>query len=373
MKYRTLGRTETNLSVLGFGAMRLPHTGKPEDIDEPAAIDLLRYAMDHGVNYIDSAYVYQNGASETVVGKALLDGYRSKASVATKCPVWMVKQPGDFDRFLNEQLARLQTDHIEFYLLHCLEKKTWAAMKEMDVFAWAERAQADGRIGQFGFSFHDRLDVFQEIVDAYDWAFCQIQYNLVSEDVQAGSAGLKYAAEKGLGVVVMEPLFGGTLAAPPPVVNEIWQVSGFTPADVALRWLWNQPEVSLVLSGMSTLDQVRENIASAQRADAGSLSSDEREVVRRVQEQYQTLSPIPCTKCGYCMPCPHGVQIPVNFQLMNDATVFQGSSSLCRNLYHALPESERAAACEACGHCEELCPQDIDIAQLMQKVSKQFE
>ena len=374
MKHRTLGSTGKELSALGFGAMRLPSGPEPDTIDEPVAIEMMRYAIDRGVNYVDSAYVYQNGASERVVGKALLDGYRDRVSVATKVPVWDVAKTDDFDRFLEEQLLRLQTDHIEFYLLHCLTKSSWPKMKQLDVFAWAERTRAAGRIGHFGFSFHDSLDVFKGIVDDYDWDFCQIQYNLVNEDVQAGREGLKYAAERGLGVVIMEPLFGGSLALPPPEIQEIWQASGFRPADVALRWLWDQPEVSIVLSGMNTMEQVRENLESAERAGVGSLTAAEREVVRRVQEKYQELSPVPCTKCGYCMPCPHGVDIPRNIELLNEATVYKGNSAiLCRNIYNSMPEQERAKACQACGECEERCPQGIEVSQVMKKVVEQFD
>jgi uncharacterized protein len=374
MEYRTLGKTGTRVSILGFGAMRLPTTGKEADVDEATAIEMMRHAIDQGVNYVDTAYVYHEGNSEVVVGKALRDGYRSKVSLATKSPVWMVKQPDDFDRFLNEQLKRLQTDHIDFYLLHCLQQASWQSMQQLGAIRWAEQAQRDGRIGRFGFSFHDSFAVFQEIVDAYDWSMCQIQYNLVNENVQAGTAGLKYAAQKGVGVVVMEPLFGGTLANPPHRVREIWDAAGYRPADIALRWLWDKPEVSVVLSGMSTLRHVQENLASAQDAGVGSLEPTARDVVCQVQRKYEELSPVPCTKCGYCSPCPHGVNIPVNFELYNEATVFQGSSVvLCRNLYHSLPPSERAAACQACGNCEELCPQGIDVGRLMADVVKQFE
>ena len=374
MEYRTLGKTGTRVSALGFGAMRLPVTGKPDEVDETATTEMLRYAIDQGVNYVDTAYVYHDGNSEVALGKALQDGYRSKVYVATKSPVWMVKQTEDFDRFLNEQLARLQTEHIDFYLLHCLQQGSWQSMQKLGAVGWAERAQRDGRIGQFGFSFHDSFPVFQEIVDAYDWGFCQIQYNLVNENVQAGTAGLKYAAEKGLGVVIMEPLFGGTLANPPEAVRAIWDEAGYRPADVALRWVWDKPEVSLVLSGMSARVQVEENIETARHAGVGLLTEQERAVIRRVQEKYAQLSPIPCTKCGYCLPCPHGVDIPLNFELYNEATVFQGSSVvLCRNLYHGLPESQRAAACEACHTCEDLCPQSIEISRLMAEVRKQFE
>lgn len=373
MQYRKFGKDGKNVSALGFGAMRLPTKGKESEVDEPATIEMIRYAIDHGVNYVDTAYVYHGGNSEVVVGKALEDGYREKVFLATKLPVFLVEKADDFDRFLDEQVHRLQTAHIDFYLLHCLQAPYWPKMQELGVCDWAERAQADGRIGQFGFSFHDSFDVFRQIIDAYDWSFCQIQYNLVNEEVQAGTAGLKYAAGKGLPVVVMEPLFGGTLANPPQPVWEIWQESEYRPADVALRWLWDKPEVSLVLSGMTTLEQVKQNIESACRSGVDLLDDEERELVRRVRDKYRELSPIPCTKCGYCLPCPNGVNIPLNFELYNSATLFQGSSKvLCRNLYHGLPASERAQACEECGTCEERCPQHLEIGKLLKSVAEEF-
>jgi hypothetical protein len=371
MKYRTLGKTGEKVSALGFGAMRLPTKGKEPDVDEAAAVTLIRYAIDHGVNYLDTAYVYHGGNGETVVGKALADGYREKILLATKLPIWSVAKQSDCDRFFDQQLSRLATDHFDFYLLHCLQKHSWTKMRDLGVLQWAEKVRAEGRIRHFGFSFHDNYETFVEILDAYDWPFCQIQYNLVNEEVQAGTRGLQYAAAKGVAVIVMEPLFGGTLADPPQPIRPMWD--GRRPADVALRWLWNKPEVSLVLSGMGTLDQVEQNIESACRSDVGCLEEAEAEIVARVQAEYKKLSPIPCTKCGYCAPCPNGVNIPVNFELFNNAAVFQGSSQvLCRNLYLSLPESERASACADCGICEERCPQQIKIRTLMPKVQKQF-
>ena len=375
MQYRKLGKTGKKVSALGFGAMRLPTRGSNAEIDEPAAVEMLRYAIAAGVNYVDTAYPYHGGNSERVLGKALRDGYREKVRLATKSPIWKVEKRGDFDRFLDEQLARLETERIDFYLLHSLQKKLWPKMRDLRVFDWAEKARADGRIGEFGFSFHDSFEVFTEIVDAYDWSICQIQYNFVNEDVQAGTRGLKYAAEKGLGVIVMEPLFGGSLANPPQPVWEIWNSTErkHRPADVALRWLWDKPEVSLVLSGMSSMEQVRQNIESAGRAGVGWLDEEELALARRVQQKYAELSPIPCTKCGYCMPCPNGVNIPGNFELFNNATVFKGSSvALCRNLYNSFPESERARACEGCELCEEKCPQQIEIAKMLGRVAEEF-
>ena len=375
MIYRTLGKTGTKVSALGFGAMRLPIKATEAEVDEPATTEMLRWAIDQGVNYVDTAYVYHGGNSEVAVGKALADGYRQRVNLATKLPVWSVERRDDCDRLLDEQLVRLQTDHIDFYLLHCLQKKSWRKMRDLGVLQWAEDARADGRIRHIGFSFHDDFDTFTEIVDGYDWSFCQIQYNLVNEDVQAGTKGLRYAAGKGLGVVVMEPLFGGTLANPPPPVREIWDAgpAGSSPADVALRWLWNKPEVSLVLSGMSKLEQVEQNVASACRSGIGCLTEAEAALAASVQEKYRELSPIPCTKCGYCMPCPNGVHIPLDFEFFNNATVFQGSSvTLCRTLYNTLPETQRATACVQCGACEERCPQQIPIREKLREVQEQF-
>jgi uncharacterized protein len=376
MEYRILGKTQASVSVLGFGAMRLPLRGDESQVDEGAAVEMIRWAIDHGVNYVDTAYVYHGGNGEAVVGRALRDGYRDRVHLATKLPIWSVQRLDDCDRIFDEQLARLQTDHIDFYLLHCLQKRSWHAMRDLGVLDWAERQQAAGRIQHFGFSFHDSYEALVEIVDAYDWSFCQIQYNFVNQEVQAGTKGLRYAAARGLGVIVMEPLFGGTLADPPPTVRRIWEAAEppSRPVDLALRWVWDQPEVSLVLSGMSTLDQVRENVAIASRAKAGTLTAAEHELLARVRDEYQRLAPIPCTRCGYCLPCPSGVRIPLNFELYNQATVYQGSSRLlCRNLYLNLPESERATACDECRTCEDRCPQHLAIPELLQRVREQFD
>ena len=375
MQYRTLGKTQVSVSALGFGAMRLPTLGSEAEVDAAASVQMLRDALEQGVNYLDTAYVYHGGNSERVVGQALAEGARERVYVATKLPIWNVHSLADCDRILDEQLTRLQTDYIDFYLLHCLQAKSWPKLRDLGVLGWAERARAAGRIRHIGFSFHDNYAAFTQIVDAYDWSFCQIQYNYVSQDVQAGVKGLQYAAAKGLGVIVMEPLFGGTLADPPPTVQHLWDAAddGARPVDLALQWLWDQPEVSLVLSGMGTREQVQQNVASACRSRVGGLGPAERELIARVRAEYQRLAPIPCSKCGYCLPCPNGVNIPVNFELFNQARVFQGRSvALCRNLYLTLNETERAAACAACGTCEERCPQQIPIAEQLGRVREQF-
>ncbi len=249
MQYRQFGKLEWKVSALGFGAMRLPVLdGKSSVIDQAKTTEMIRHAIDNGLNYIDTAYVYHDQKSEGAVGIALKDGYRERVKIATKLPIWFVKTTSDFDRMLNEQLERLQTDHIDFYLLHALNAGSWQKILDLKLIEQAEKAIADGRIRHLGFSFHDKLETFKKIVDGYDkWTFCQIQYNFMDTDFQAGREGLQYAASKGLAVVVMEPLRGGKLAADIPAARPLWQSAPIqrTPADWALQWLWNQPEVSI--------------------------------------------------------------------------------------------------------------------------------
>ncbi len=377
MRYRIAGKTGEKVSILGFGTMRLPvRGGNDADVDEPAAGAMIRYAIDRGVNYVDSAYIYHGGRSEGIVGRALRGGYREKVFVATKLPVWSVQKLADADRILGEQLARLETDRIDFYLLHSLTRETWEKMRGLDILRWMEGKRRQGLVRHIGFSFHDSYEVFVSIAEAYDWSFCQIQYNLMNEDVQAGTRGLEYAARRGLGVVVMEPLFGGTLANPPERVRQLWNPGGrrMRPVDVALRWVWSRPEVSVVLSGMSAMEHVRENVESACRAGDEWLDGEERAAVARVREAYAGLSPVPCTKCGYCMPCPEGVDILVNFEIFNHAAVYEGNAAtLSRNLYHAMPESRRAAACKECGECLQKCPQKIAVPDRLKEVRARFE
>jgi uncharacterized protein len=264
MQYRKFGNLGFEVSALGFGAMRLPE--KHDAIDEAHATGMLRYAVDHGVNYVDTAYPYHAGKSEEFVGRALRDGYREKVKLATKLPSWLVKEAGDFDKFLNIQLARLGLDYVDFYLLHALNKSNWAALRDLGVLDWAEKAIRSGRFRHLAFSFHDDLETFKKIIDEYDWPMCQIQYNYVDVENGAGTAGLRYAASKGIAVVVMEPLLGGRLIAPPPPVQAIWDAASVrrSAAGWGLHWLWNQGEVATVLSGVSNQAQTEENVALAE-------------------------------------------------------------------------------------------------------------
>jgi len=371
MQYRKFGNLDRNVSALGFGCMRFPVLGgDPGVIDEPEAARMLRYAIDHGVNYLDTAYPYHRGSSERFLGRFLKGGYREKVSLATKMPTWLVEANGDFDRYLDEQLEKLQTDHIDFYLLHGLNSKRWAGIRDMGVLKWAEGAIAEGRIGGLGFSFHDTYEVFEEIVDAYEgWALCQIQYNYMDEEVQAGTKGLHYAASKGLAVVVMEPIRGGRLASLPKPVTDILNrgAKKRTPADWALQWVWNHPEVSVVLSGMSSMEQVIENVASADESGPGTLSEGDLIAIAQACDKYRGLFPIPCTECRYCMPCPNGVWIPHNLGMYNLGAT-HGQLELAREKYSGLNESGRASACIQCRECEDLCPQHILISEWMPRV-----
>ena len=371
MRYRKFGRLDWDVSILGFGTMRLPFKGDVKNIDEREATRMLRHAVDHGVNYIDTAYPYHGGESENFVGRALGGGYRDRVKLATKMPSWLVNSPADFDRFLDEQLVRLKTGHIEFYLLHNLNKRYWKKMKDFDAIGWGERAIKAGKIGQLGFSFHDEFEVFKEIVDAWDWPFCQIQYNYMDVKNQAGTRGLKYAASKGTAVVVMEPILGGKLADPPPPIQKILDQAQNKrrPADWALQWVWNQPEVTVVLSGMSTFQQVVENLESTGSGGIGVLNEKELELIREVRRRYKKLAPIPCTRCGYCMPCPHEVDIPENLTLYNEGLMY-GRPDLARRQYGFIAEKARSTACTQCRECEPKCPQSILISEWMPRISE---
>ncbi len=366
MQYRNFGKLDWQASALGFGCMRLPTLdGKGGNIDQEKASEMIRTAIEAGVNYFDTAYVYHDQKSEIALGKALQGGYRERVRIATKSPIWLLKESADFDRLLDEQLQRLQTKTIDFYLLHALNRDSWAKVQQLELLRRAEAAKADGRIRYFGFSFHDNLEAFKQIVDGYQaWDFCQIQYNYMDTTVQAGTEGLQYAAEKGLAVVIMEPLLGGKLALDLPATRPVWESAARKrkPADWALQWLWNQPEVSLVLSGMSTLEQVEENIHSASASGPGTLNSAEVELIAKVREVINGLSPIPCTRCEYCLPCPNGVDIPRNFDVYNRVAMYDALDD-CRFEYKRwIPDNEKAAVCIQCDECLSKCPQKIAIS-----------
>ncbi|MBI5680029.1 MAG: aldo/keto reductase [Methanobacterium sp.] len=386
MLYRDFGKTKEKVSALGFGCMRLPLKGdNPQDIDEKTAINLLHSAIDQGVNYIDTAYPYhgismdQGGASEPFLAKALKDGYREKVKIATKLPSWAVETREDMEKFLNEQLKRLETDCIDFYMMHGINKNNWGNLKELEFEEFLDEAIADGRIKHAGFSFHDRIELFKEVVDHYDWSFCTIQLNYLDDEYQAGEEGMEYASARGLGVAVMEPLKGGQLANNVPAeVKELFNGAEAkrSPAEWALRWVWNHPEVSVVLSGMNTPEQVEENLEIAKEAHSHMLTDHELNITEQAKSIFEKKVKINCTNCGYCLPCPTGVNIPENFAKYNDYFLF-GSSEMkdfYKFNYHSfIPEHEHAAVCSECGICEEHCPQGINIIQELKEVKDFFE
>jgi predicted aldo/keto reductase-like oxidoreductase len=343
------------------------------NIDEPEAVRMLRHAIDKGVNYLDTAYPYHDGKSEIVVGKALQDGYRDKVKVATKLPTWLVNAPEDFDKYLNEQLKKLQTNHVDFYLFHALDRDRWHnVVLRHNLLAKAAAAIADGRIRHLGFSFHGDFAAFEEILNGSDlWSLCQIQYNYIDTENQAGKRGLQLAASKGLAVVVMEPLLGGRLTEPPAEIQQSMDVFPVhrSPAEWALNWLWAQPEVTVVLSGMSAMAQLEEDLRFADASRCVAFSPLELELIAEIRAKYSARTLIPCTRCGYCMPCPNGVDIPANFELFNYAHAFDDSSSARFRYSAILNESQRSASCIECGNCEPLCPQKIAIPQWMAKVT----
>ncbi len=378
MLYRRMKKASSDLSILGFGCMRLPVT-KDHHVDEPQATKMLRYAMEGGVNYIDTAYPYHNGESELFLGRALQGGYRDRAYLATKLPGWLVKSHADMDRFLNEQLKRLQTDHIDFYMIHGITKSLWESLRVLEVTRFLDRALEDGRIRYAGFSYHDDLELFKEVVDAYDWTFCQIQYNFMDELNQAGTEGLKYAASRDLGIVIMEPLRGGMLTQNIPAIDGIWQKAPVQRSlpEWALRWVWNVPEVTVVLSGMSSLEQMEQNISYAEQGLPGSLSPGELALFKEAEIEYKDRIKVPCTHCGYCMPCPADVNIAECFEMYNQGYMFD-SQKIARNNYKIVlggfltPTPGLASQCTGCGDCEDKCPQHIQIQENLEKVVAYF-
>jgi predicted aldo/keto reductase-like oxidoreductase len=368
MQYRRLPKVDDHeISALGLGCMRLPTKGgEAHAIDEAAFDAMLIAAADSGVNYLDTAYVYHRGAEEAAIGAALdRTGLRGSFTITTKCPLWHVTERGDWDRFLNEQLGRLGTDHIDFYLFHALNRERWETVKRLGGIEAMERAKAEGRIRHLGFSFHDSLLAFKEIVDGYGgWELCQVQYNYVDRDYQAGEEGMAYAATRQIGVVIMEPLRGGALAAPPGSVVEAFGKYPVprTPAEWGLRFALDRQEVATVLSGMSSDSQVIANAAIAEAARPNSLMRDEIAVLDEARRLYLLKSQVPCTTCGYCSPCPSGVAIPEVFSLWNTAEMFgdrERHSAWYKREYQA--ERHGADACTCCGLCVPKCPQGIAI------------
>jgi predicted aldo/keto reductase-like oxidoreductase len=377
MKYRTFQKTGERISLLGFGTMRLPILdGNPGEINEKEAIAMIRNAIDKGINYIDTAYMYHDGNSEVVVGKALKDGYREKVLLADKMPAWFAKSEEDIEKIFEEQFRRLDVDCIDMYLVHNITVPIWKRVLKYNVLEFLEKKRQEGKIKHIGFSFHDDFTLFQEVIDYYPWDFCQIQLNYMDAEFQAGVKGLKYAGSKGIPVIVMEPLKGGKLTdILPKTIQEFWQQAPIkrTPAEWALRWVADFPEVLTILSGMNSMEQVDENIRVIEAADPGSLTAEEQAIIKSVADEYNKLIQYSCTECKYCMPCPLKIQIPAVISLYNDWYLYEGNHKVKADFDMWMSPDRRPSACIACKACEGHCPQHLPISDIMVKAKEIFE
>ncbi len=377
MLYRKLGSTGEDVSILGLGCMRLPViNGQYNKVDINCAVPLIQKAIDNGINYLDTAYPYHDGQSERVIAEALKDGYREKVFIADKLPSWLIQKRSDMDLYLEIQLERLQTEQIDFYLLHSVKEDYWSNLESLGVLEFLDDAVNDGRIKYTGFSFHGEIELFFDVIDSYKWDICQVQHNIIDENYQAGKEGIRYASSQGVGVAIMEPLRGGTIVKNvPKEVQEIWDeaVIKRSPVEWALRYLWDLKEVDIVLSGMTMFDDLYQNLKIAEQGLANTLTITEKELIREVRTTYRGRKKIDCTQCGYCMPCPSGVNIPGNFEQLNHAYMFQDVENPRMNYFMLLKESERASNCIECGDCERLCPQMVSIQKNLKKVCEKFE
>ncbi|MDL2226751.1 aldo/keto reductase [Deltaproteobacteria bacterium OttesenSCG-928-M10] len=384
---RTLGQTGVEAAPLGFGCMRLPLADPADNakIDYDLARDMLRKAVDGGVNYVDTAWPYHGdggrmnpGESEPFVAWALKDGYREKVQLATKLPSWTIQNQKQMHHCLDRQLKRLDTACLDFYLLHNLSTAVWPYLKDIGALKFLDEAMKDGRIKYPGFSFHDSYEVFEQIINDYDWAVAQIQYNYIDVNYQAGRKGLELAAAKKIGVIVMEPLRGGFLISfMPDEMKELlhsvrpeWSL-----ADWSFRWLWQQPEVGVVLSGMSAMEQVEENLSIAEKGPAEPMTEKDQEALTEVREFFEARLKLNCTGCGYCLPCPSGVNIPKNFSFYNQYYLMDSDVVRSRTQYYfraQMPAGESFTNCVHCGQCEEKCPQHLPISDALHKVGEVF-
>lgn len=361
MQYRDFGKTGERVSVLGFGCMRLPvRENRLKSIDTPAAVRLLHEGIDGGINYFDTAFFYHRGRSESLVGKALEGGKRQQVLLATKSPFGGFKFGFEFEKTLETQLRRLKTDYIDMYLLHAVNLRSWqqSALK-FDLLTKLEKAREQGKIRYIGFSFHDSFDAFMTVLDGYaHWDFCQIQYNYFDVDYQAGEKGLLEAAKRGLGVIVMEPLRGGKLAAAPENVRAM--LPDGSPVQAALDFVWDRPETSLLLSGMSNTQQLQENLRFAHESRPNKLTQADKAKFAQAREILQSAARVNCTRCEYCLPCPKGVKIPEVFALYNRSVM---DADGAKKAYGKLKGDARS--CVQCGKCETKCPQQLPIRRLL--------
>jgi predicted aldo/keto reductase-like oxidoreductase len=371
MNYRANPKNGDMLSILGFGCMRFPK-------DENETERLVLHAIENGVNYFDTAYMYWG--SETTLGRILKRiQKRECVKIATKIPPAMIKKYSDLDKYLEQQLERLQTNYIDYYLMHLLtDVSIWERMEALGAKEWVDKKKAEGKIKNIGFSYHGGKDEFVKVCDAYGWDMCMIQYNYLDESKQAGKSGLRYAAGKGIPVMVMEPLRGGTLASRlPSGAAEAFSKAHVrrSPAEWSLKWIWDQPEATCVLSGMNSMDMLAENINVASASVSGEFSEADFEVVAKARKAIEEAAMVPCTGCGYCMPCPQGVDIPTCMSCYNNIVIEGKRQAQIRYMMQTSLKSvpQLASLCNKCGKCESRCPQQIAIRSELHNTAKRFE
>ncbi len=368
MQYRKYGKQNFDVSLFGVGCMRLPRKiedGKAE-VDREQAYELLRYAATHGVNYFDTAFSYHNSTSEEVLGEALEGALRKTVKIATKQPFGVMKTQGDIRRNLESTLKKLRTDYIDVYLIHNIGAATWPDIKQRNIIEEYEKFRAEGLIGTIGFSFHGNYATFKDILDYYDWGMCQTQQNLLDIDKEATEQAIIDAGNKGCALVIMEPLRGGGLACAPQPVQRIYdELPGRTPAQWAFRHIVDYPQVSTILSGVTTMEQLKQNIDTFSAPDfvPGCVTPGERDILTRVKLAYESIVTVPCTGCEYCLPCPAGVGIPNVFSKYNDGNMFGDFAQPKRSYMFAVNAGRDASKCVKCGVCVDKCPQHIDIPE----------
>ena len=375
MQYRTFDKTGQKVSLLGMGTMRLPVT-EDGQVDREAAISMIRHSIDEGINYMDTAYMYHDGESEKIVGQALKDGYREKVLLADKMPVWLAKDEEAMRSIFDEQFARLEVDVIDMYLVHNVTVPVWKRAQKFHLMDFLEEKRAEGKIRHIGFSFHDQLSLFKEVIDSYPWDFCQIQLNYMDKEFQAGEEGLHYAAEKGIPVIIMEPLKGGKLTDTlPPSVKALWKQAEIqrTPAEWALRWVANHSEILTILSGMSAPEQLEENLRILSQAKPNSLTEKELSIIDQVSSEYNRLIQYSCTSCKYCMPCPKKIDIPTAIRFYNEWFLYEGNPKIKADYPNWLVKDRQPGDCIACKACEDHCPQHLPISEIMKKTAEIFE
>lgn len=374
MQTASFPHTDRTVSRLGFGCMRFPTIEKDgkKVIDRPQAIAMLRHAIDSGVTYVDTAYPYHDGESETVVGLALQDGYRDRVTLTTKLPLWLLETKADMQRFLDEQLTKLKTDHVDFYLLHAMDKEALEKMRKLDYPEFLEKTVKAGKVRYPGFSFHDDYKTFVEILNDYDWKLAQVQMNVLDGDNQATLQGIRDAGKKGVGVVIMEPLRGGALAHPPKEAADLYESfpEKRSAVEWAFRYLYDMPEVVTILSGMSTMEQLDDNLRIFAHAEKTCMNDTEKKLIADVKAAYLSRMKTGCTGCRYCQPCPRNVHIPDIFHAWDESLMFDRPETLKRSMARRQENKEDPSQCVACGKCEKACPQHLPIIELLKEADQ---